>query len=406
MKKTIVTILLLAGLLTTQAQPLSMEKAFRGQKNCVDIELTALSILPQLYQQRQFDSMALALDYVALTCVEMDMLRMSRFLLDIQYRRLSDTAINSHDIFVLKRQSRYLRQKRQDGAADADWWQTLTGQSSASSFYFDRKRLTEAMMNMLWQWRNELLQREGLTGLERSVLHHLRLEEDPVEVGRNLFNEASRPAYRQSPLRKAYRQYHENHVINRAWYIGGGYGRWLQQGSARPYYGNQPGLHLSAGRMMSRATRLGLHIMGRFGTAARPFGIKRPDTAFWANKVSVTAVGLEVVRTVWRPNTRWALGVLLGAGMEHRRFFDDLPQNDEVAGEPNDVLNAKMGQSYGNRYYGLAGLEWEYFVTSGLALTLSSRYQFGGGFDSYIGTGQANGGVLMVQAGLAVYLVR
>lgn len=404
--KRITTLLIgLALSLGTFAQnDVSVEASFKGLTNCIDIEIMAMKIIPGFYKKKQFDSIALTLDYVTLTCQETEALRITRFLMEIETRSFTDSSLTSRDIYLIKKEARNISQGHL-----YDFHHFMLLPQFAASVYasdlrnpFNRIDIEQRMIEMITQWRIKLVSRDNLSTLERSVLHHLRGGRDPHRVGKNLFIEVNKSKYKGSRIRKTYDKYHNNFVMNRAVHFGIAYSQHMPDGNAGNIYGPLPGLHMSVGYSLTSKNRLDMYLGGRWGSARNPYRIVRPDTSFLSNKASSFIGGFDFTRTIWRPSRRFDFSVTAGFGWEERFFFKELTEDPDISNEPNDFINAKMGVANYNRAYGLVGLEFKYFVGSGLAINVSPRYMFNGNFNRDIAT-PINGNTFMLNIGLSVF---
>lgn len=382
----------------------SVEASFKGLTNCVDIEIMAMKIIPGFYKKNQFDSIALTLDYVTLTCMETEALRITRFLMEMETRSFTDSSMTSRDIYLLKKEAKNI-----SNGHLYDFYHFMLLPQFAGSVYasdirnpFNRIEIEQRMIDMIREWRMKLVRRGDLSTLEKSVLHHLRGAPDAHRVGKNLFLEVNRSKYKGSRVRKTYDKYHDNFVMSRAVHFGIAYSHHIPGGDAGTVYGQLPGLHVAVGYNFTRRNRVDMYLGGRWGSASNAYRVQRPDTTFFSRKASSLIGGFDFTRTIWRPSRRFDLSVTAGIGWEERFFFTELDEDGEVDNEPNDIINAKMGPTSGSRTYGLAGLEFKYFVGSGLAINISPRYMFSGNFDRYIAT-PVNGNTLVLNIGLSVF---
>jgi hypothetical protein len=391
----------------TRAQevPVSVEAAFKGLTHCVDIEVAAMRILPNFYAKNQMDSIALSLDYLSLLCQETGALRITRFLLEMEQRTFSDSSISSRDIYLIKKEA---KQMAQGHLYDFGYFLMVMNYDSSKFAKnmgdpFSRLGIETRMIEMIRAWRTRLLQRGALTDLERSILHHLRPEKEETSVGKNLFYVINNPQYSGSRIRKQYDHYHSTYMLSRSLHVQLGYSHWLSTGAAATSFRSKPGMSLSVGYLFNGYNRIDAYVGSRFGKAGTAYRIVRPDTSFLSKKCDIVPFGLDYTRTLWRPSRLFDMGVSASGGMLECRFFDLQPQDQEIANEPNDIINAKMGKRRYYIPYFSAGLEFKYFIGPGLAFNLSPRYIFKGNFASAIGSNGLNGNMLVINLGLSLF---
>ncbi len=407
MKKTAFIISICLYCFTSQAQerPVSVEAAFKGLTHCVDIEVAAMRIVPDFYATNQLDSIALTLDYLSAVCQETGALRITRFLLEMEQYTFNDSSISSRDIYLIKKEAK----KMNDGHLYDFGYFLMAMQYDSSNFAknaanpFMRINIEQRMIEMIRMWRTRLLQRGGLTELELSILHHLRYEKEEQTGGRNLFNVINNPRYRGSRIRKQYDHYHSTYLLSRSLHVQLGYSHWLSTGAAANSFRSKPGISLSLGYLFNSYNRIDAYVGARFGEAGTAYRIVRPDTSFLSKKCDIVPIGLDYTRTLWRPSRLFDLGISAGGGILECRFFDLRPQDPEIANEPNDISNAKMGKRRYYIPYFSAGPEFKYFIGPGLAFNLSPRYIINGNFARAIGSNDLSGNMLVINLGLSLF---
>jgi hypothetical protein len=407
MKKAASIIVICLYCFTSHAQqrPVSVEEAFKGLNHCVDIEVAAMRIVPEFYAKNQLDSIALTLDYLKTVCQETEALRITRFLLEMEQRTFSDSSISSRDIYLIKKEAKHIANGHL-----YDFGYFLMAMNYAGSSFaknpgnpFMRADIEKRMIEMIRTWRRVLLLRGGLTELELSILHHLRTEKEDSLIGKNLFHVINKPQYRGTRIRKQYDHYHSNYMLSNSFHLQLSYSHWLSTGAAASLFRSKPGMYFSLGYLFSNYNRIDAYMGARFGEARVPYRIIRPDTSFFGKKGDIIVMGFDYTRTLWRPSRLFDLGVSAGLGLQQRRFFNRLPQSDDIVNETNDIINAKMGKYY--NYSGIysAGIEFKYFIHPGLAINFSPRYLFSGNIGNTIGNSSINGNMLMINLGLSLF---
>lgn len=384
----------------------SVEKEFANLNNCIDIEMTALRILPDFYLKKQYDSIELALEFVKIKCFESEALRISSILLSIQNNVFRDSTISDRDIYLIKKEVKYIRQGH---LYDFNHF-LLSDLFSSSNFSRDfstsysRRNVEMKVIEMITRWSNELLLRSGLTSLENSLVEHIAGVRHEDRKSRNLFREVDRSIHNNSSIRNTYNRYHDNFLLNRAFYISTGYMHWVAGGNAQKVYGSLPGLYFKMGSGFSKKDRIDFYMGLRFGSAKQPVSIVRPDTSFTSNRATASLYGLDYVRSIWRPSRKLDISLLAGIGLEQRSLFKSQYDDPEVDNEPADLINAKTGESIVGKFYGSVGSEINYFIAPAFAINTGIRYLFSNNFKNSIAATPIGGNSLLIQVGISAFI--
>ncbi|MCU0323156.1 MAG: hypothetical protein MUE72_12125 [Chitinophagaceae bacterium] len=402
MKKSIFYLFINCLVLASSSNSQSVQESFKDLNNCIDIEVEAMKIIPSFYAKKQYDSIELTLDFVNIKCIESESLRMIRLLLAIENKTFTDSTLTDADIFLIKKESKYIRHGHL-----SDYRHFMMSSSYYNSRfsmireYGYRSNLESRLIEVLIKWSTNLINNSlDRTSLEFSVLEHIRGFQRKFRKGVNLFREVNKPQHKNSTIRKTYDRYHSNFVLNRAAHLGVGYLSWASLGDARNFYGVKSGMHLNLGYMVSNKDRIDISGDFRFGKSLLPMKINRADTSFFSSNGNGYLVGLDYVRTIWRPNRRFEFAGLIGVGAEGRRVFT-LEDSEELT--PTDK---RMSPDDKEKFAFNLGMEFKYFVLAGAAINVKTRYIFSGNFRELQGVGgsQTNGNSLILNIGFSFFL--
>lgn len=375
MKKMLLAFLLL---LSFAGSSQSVEQLLSGKRNCAEIDLVALDVIPGYYQRGQLDSIELILDYVAYKCVESASLRLTRFLLLIQQHRFSDTLLSPLDLHYIKKEGHSLRRGHLYDFRQMQY--TYLGGGSAGSgsgqdVMWRQTMIEDDYITMLRQWTDELRNRGDNDPLEQAVIAHMTPLQDRIGFGSGgLWGLASR-RHGYLTLPQVYNRYHRDYVILRSWQLTLAAGSWRPSGAWSSIMGPRKALQFTLGKVLGNSKHR-IDFGGYFplGQLQRPFLVQRPDTSFTSNNGYFSYAWLDYVRTLWRPNRFFEWNASLGIGIAEKGVYRPLAEDEEEEGEPNELINTKMGDAYHTRAALFIGTEFKYFIASGVALNAQARY--------------------------------
>jgi hypothetical protein len=375
MKKMLLVSLLLLSLAGSSQ---SVEQLLSGKRNCAEIDLVALDIIPGYYQRGQLDSIELILDFVAYKCVESASLRLTRFLLLIQQHRFSDTLLTPLDLHYIKKEGHALRRGHLYDFKQMYYTHLADGSSSSGSgqdVMWRQSMIEDNYIAMLRQWTNELRNRSDNDKLESAVIAHMTPFEDRAAFGSGgLWNISSR-RHGYLTLPQVYNRYHRDFVILRSWQLTLAAGSWQPFGAWSSIMGPRTALQFSLGKVLGNSKHR-IDFGGYFplGRLQRPFLVQRPDTSFTSNSGYFSYAWLDYVRTLWRPNRFFEWNASLGIGIAEKGVYKPLAEDETEEGEPNERINNKMGDPFILKPALFLGTEFKCFVASGVALNVQARY--------------------------------
>jgi hypothetical protein len=352
-------------LCTQQTRAQSVEKAFAGKTNCIDIELTAIRIIPDFYLKKETDSIELTLAYTADGCFKNTHLNIARVLLDIQKRRFEKDSLQPEDMYFIKLEKAFFG-LRVDSNLNPIQWQPDT---LNAGYLYARFRA------FLFKWADSLYTYADLLPMERSILvHYMNRYKKGKEAMFRVVN--SRRTSKKSPLYKNYWRYHDDYRINASAIVSIGFLWNSPLGNLGKTMGQTGGMFVSMGVQASKKTYVHIYSGSNWGRSNHPYNIKRPDTSFTARNANSAVHTLEYGYRLLKLLPRVHVYANAGLGLHSQRYFVKLSQDEDEENEPNDIINAKRGKDMRFSWVATAGMEMRYYLKAGVALTWSGRYGF------------------------------
>jgi len=353
----------------------SVEQAFAGKTDCIEIDLIALDIIPKFYQSGQLDSIELTLDFVSATCIETASLRLARILMLIEQHRFSDTLITPLTLYYIKKESQALGKERLHDFEQFGMTSYSLQQVPGFNPLFGAKGLIEAAyVQMLHSWAMKLAMRAGNDPLEIAVINHLLPEESMLATDATLWKLAAGQP-KNSSFAKAYDRYHAEYVLLRSWQFTFAAGTWQPFGDFRNVMGPRALLTFTVGKNFGNGKgRIDFGGSFPLGTMPAPFTVVRPDTSFTSNASYFSYIHLDYVHNIWRPNRFLEWNVNLGLSVAEKTVHEFA---SDGVGEDNPKEEAILERMGSRNSYGFGpnvGTEFKVFLGSGFAFNMQARY--------------------------------
>lgn len=218
--------LIVALLCYDVSQSQSIESIFSERKNCAEIDLVAMDVIPGYYHRQELDSIEIILDFVGYKCIESPVLRLTRFLLLIEQHRFSDTILTPLDLHYIKKESQYLQKGHLYDFFLMDHSPLSIAPVEGNGVFWRRSDIERSYIMMLKSWTNKLAERNDNDPLESAVISHLQSYDSEMERP-GLWGGISSKKNGYLSLPFTYNKYHRDFVILNSWQVTVGAGGFL-----------------------------------------------------------------------------------------------------------------------------------------------------------------------------------
>jgi hypothetical protein len=351
----------------------SVDSAFAGKTHCIEIELTAMKIIPDFYNQKQFDSIELVLAYVKDGCIENSSLRIVSMLLDMERGRFDENRLTAEDLYFIKLESKEIRSGHLSSIHRNPAVEQFIATESSGAFQKMMWGLLEQrLLNCMVNWASGCKDKEK----KGSIAHYLlsTLMEDEPFSDHEFYQLIQKPEYKKSGLARAYWRYWDRHFTRSSFSMA------LELALSRPTQNLGKSMGLGGGVALLKtgynfnARRFVQVFWGVGGRdARRSFPVIRPDTAFSGNRAHFNLFNVEFGQRLFRLGNRLHVYGLAGAGYYTLEYFtlgDLLGKTDEEA----RAISDKMGDDVADVISPTVGIETRYFLSSFFYLVGAGRW--------------------------------
>ncbi len=323
------------------AQTVSLqERLSESRPRCYDVTENANNVLPDLYKQSQFDSIAFVANYIEKICPLSTESFYLKLLLAIQNRSFNEREhFDTLSIINLR---------------------TCADQSNNTSKYYNRGYGSPApFYRFIQKWATDLLQNNSLATNEIMILQVLAGQiQDPDGY---LVKHSSDYPYLSSLLKAKNKKIIKD---NRA-LLALTTGAWIPMGDLQVL-----GVHPTIGGLLgyhNHANEFDLNVAAKFMKSPNLYKIYRQDSVYQTDYFSGIYAGLDYTRyLVQRSN--FEMGILGGVGYDGFNIADD-GDDDE---EKNQHLKPLTIASFNAN----AGLRFSYYFPRSFCIGLMARYNF------------------------------